>query len=89
MWNCTSVTDLFVVVVEIHGVKLSGLFVIRPNTKQDIVYLQSDFLHLMSWVSKVRFIWRKVVAREGSLSYQSYPERANFSHISLQNVANR
>ena len=65
MRNCTSVTDLFVVVVEIHGVKLGGFFVIRPNTKEVIVYLQSDVLHLMSWVSNVRFIWRKVVPREG------------------------
>ena len=37
----------------------------QTQHQQDIVYLQSDVLHLMSWVSNVRFIWRKVVAREG------------------------
>ena len=34
-------------------------------------------------------MWRKVVQVEGSPAYPNYPERADISHISLQNLANR
>ena len=37
---------------------------------------------------KAPFIWRKVVRVKGSPSYPSYPGRANFSFISLQNFTN-
>ena len=36
--------------------------------------------------SKAAFTWRKV---KGLPSYPNYPERANFSYISLQNLTNR
>ena len=46
--------------------------------------MQSEELGLRS-----RLYGEKLSRVEGSLAYPSYPGRANFSYISLQNLANR
>ena len=51
---------------------------------------RSQYLMIMIMtVLRPRSYGEKLSRVEGSLAYPSYPGRANFSHLSLQNLANR
>ena len=59
-------------------------------------YLMDDALNLFTYISQAgetvlrpRLYGEKLSRVEGSPAYPSYPGRANFSYISLQNLVNR
>ena len=61
------------------------------NSCEFVFFLRAEFFlyTVFSHTFLAPFIWRKVVRVEASPAHPSNPERANFTHISLQNMANR
>ena len=55
----------------------------------DVADIKGNILGCGSFPLRPRLYGDKLSRVEGSLAYSSYPGRANFSYISLQNLANR
>ena len=65
----------------------SRTFSLRSHARSDIKIMQLEYGTRRDL--RPRLYGEKLSRVEGSLAYPSYPGRANFSYISLQNLANR